>query len=55
MDDTLDPSLTLIKDWLSSSGNTRLSLEMLGACLEELGRKDVADIITDYEGKHSGY
>jgi len=51
MDESLDPCLTLLKDWISSSGNTRLSVEMLCACLEETGRKDVVEIIIEEEGK----
>jgi hypothetical protein len=51
MEETLEPSLALIRDWLTSSGNTKLSVEMLCACLEEIKRHDVVEVIMDAEGE----
>ena len=49
MEETLQPSRALFQDWLSSSGNTKLSIEMLCACLEEIKRHDVVEIIMEFE------
>lgn len=43
--DDLNPSLVLLADWIISSGNTGLSLDMLTLYLEKLDREDVVDII----------
>ena len=45
------PSKTLLKDWLESSKGSELSVEMLLACLKELRRFDVIDVISESEGK----
>ena len=44
------PSKTLLKDWLESSKGSELSVEMLLACLKELRRFDVIDVISESEG-----
>ena len=54
LEDTLQPSLHLFQDWLASSGNTKLSIEMLCACLEDIKRHDVVEIIQESEGKLGG-
>ncbi len=51
LDDSLQPAKWLFKDWLSSSGNTKLSVEMLCACLEDMKRHDVVEVIMDVESK----
>ena len=43
------PSRSLLKDWLESCGST-LGTEMLLACLNEMKRFDVVDVIVDSEG-----
>lgn len=47
---TYQPSRSLLKDWLETSGGTDLSTEMLIACLKELKRFDVIDVISESEG-----
>ena len=39
------PSKTLLKDWLESTHGSEMSVEMLLACLKELRRFDVIDVI----------
>jgi len=50
-DSSYQPSRSLLKDWLESSGGTDLSTEMLLACLRELKRFDVIDAINESDGK----
>ena len=50
-EETLEPSLSLFRDWLATSGNTKLSVEMLCACLDEIKRGDVVEVIMDAEGE----
>ena len=45
------PSRSLLKDWLQSCGST-LGTEMLLACLNEMKRFDVVDVIVDSEGEY---
>ena len=45
------PSKTLLKDWLESSRGSEMCVEMLLACLKELRRFDVVDVISESEGK----
>ncbi len=42
LEDLLQLVRWLFKDWLASSGNTKLSVEMLCACLEDIKRNDMA-------------
>ena len=44
------PSKTLLKDWLESTRGSEMSVEMLLACLKELSRFDVIDVISESEG-----
>lgn len=41
----LNPSLALLTDWIITSGNTSLSVDMLIAFLEKMNRDDVVEII----------
>ena len=43
----------MIQDWLDSSGRTKLSTEMLCACLEEIRRYDALEIIKESEEEAS--
>ncbi|XP_064624651.1 uncharacterized protein LOC135486079 [Lineus longissimus] len=43
--DDLNPGLALIADWIISSGNTALSVDMMVSYLEQLHREDIVDII----------
>ncbi|XP_072025629.1 LOW QUALITY PROTEIN: uncharacterized protein [Amphiura filiformis] len=43
--DEMNPALELILDWIKSSGNTALSIEMLVSYLEQMLRDDVVDVI----------
>ncbi|KAL4235659.1 hypothetical protein ACF0H5_004054 [Mactra antiquata] len=43
--DDLNPSLMLLADWIISSGNTGLSVDMLTIYLEKLDRDDVVEVI----------
>ena len=47
--DSLNPSVLLLNDWFGSSHNTPLSLEMVVACLEEMERVDVIEVIREEE------
>lgn len=44
------PSKSLLKDWLETSQAKELSTEMLLACLKEMRRFDVIDVIKESEG-----
>lgn len=48
--DDLNPGLALITDWIVSSGNTALSVDMLASCLEFMHREDIVDIIQKGQG-----
>ncbi|XP_078317592.1 uncharacterized protein LOC111120698 isoform X2 [Crassostrea virginica] len=41
----LNPSLALLTDWIITSGNTSLSVDMLIAFLEKMNREDIVEII----------
>ncbi|XP_053395544.1 uncharacterized protein LOC123523775 [Mercenaria mercenaria] len=43
--DDLNPGLVLLTDWIISSGNTGLSVDMLTVYLEKIDRDDVVEII----------
>ena len=49
------PSKTLLKNWLESSNGSEMGIEMLLACLKELRRFDVIDVINDSEGTLINY
>lgn len=44
-EDDVHPSMSLIIDWMESNGRTRYCIDLLISCLEQIGRKDVADVI----------
>lgn len=46
---SLQPSVMMLTDWMTSSKNTSLSLEMIIAGLEQLGRHDVISVIREEE------
>ena len=46
---SLQPSVVMIQDWMASSHNTALSLEMIVAGLESLRREDVISVIREEE------
>ncbi len=43
--DELNPGLGLLTDWLLSSGNTTLSVDMLLTYLEQMQRDDIVEVI----------
>ena len=47
---SLQPSVAMVQDWLASSNNTALSIEMIIAGLESLHRQDVISVIKEEEG-----
>lgn len=47
----LNPSLALLTDWIITSGNTSLSVDMLVAFLEKMNRDDVVEIIEKANGR----
>lgn len=49
--DDLNPGLALLADWVISSGNTGLSVDMLTVYLEKLDREDVVEIIQKAQGR----
>ena len=54
--DDLNPGLVLLTDWIISSGNTGLSVDMLTVYLEKIDRDDVVDIIQKAQGNsHSSW
>ena len=48
--DDLNPGLALIADWIVSSGNTSLSVDMLVMYLEQMQRDDIVEIIQRGQG-----
>ena len=46
----LNPGLALLTDWIISSGNTALSIDLLISCLEQLNRDDIVDVIQKGKG-----
>lgn len=48
--DDLNSSLALLADWIITSGNTTLSVDMLIGFLEKLDREDVVEIIQTAKG-----
>ena len=51
---SLQPSVVMIQDWMASSHNTALSLEMIVAGLESLRREDVISVIREEEAGGAG-
>ena len=51
--DDLNPGLALITDWIINSGNTALSVDMMIACLEQMMRDDIVEIIQKARGLHN--
>lgn len=47
----LNPSLALLTDWIITSGNTSLSVDMLIAFLEKMNREDIVEIIEKANGE----
>ena len=47
---SLQPSVAMVQDWLASSNNTALSIEMIITGLESLHRQDVISVIKEEEG-----
>lgn len=45
-----NPGLALITDWIVSSGNTDLSVDIMIKCLEQLQRNDVIEVIQKGQG-----
>ncbi|XP_041360166.1 uncharacterized protein LOC121376383 [Gigantopelta aegis] len=45
INEDLNPSLALLTDWILSSGNTNLSVDLLCVYLEQLSRDDIVDVI----------
>ena len=52
--DDLNPGLALITDWIISSGNTTLSVDMMVTCLEQMQREDIVEIIRKGQGDYCG-
>ena len=46
----LNPGLVLLTDWIISSGNTSLSIDLLISCLEQLHRDDIVDVVQKGKG-----
>lgn len=51
--DDLNPGLALLLDWLISSGNTALSVDMIVSCLEQMKRDDIVDIVHKGQGNYN--
>ena len=46
----LNPGLALLTDWIISSGNTALSIDLLISCLEQLSRDDIVEVVQKGRG-----
>jgi len=46
----LNPGLALLTDWIVSSGNTALSIDLLISCLEQLNRDDIVEVVQKGQG-----
>jgi len=46
----LNPGLALLTDWIITSGNTALSIDLLISCLEQLNRDDIVDVVQKGQG-----
>ena len=49
----LNPALALLTDWIISSGNTALSVDLLISCLEQLNRDDVVEVLQKGRGNYA--
>jgi len=47
---TLNPGLALLTDWIITSGNTALSIDLLISCLEQLNRDDIVEVVQKGQG-----
>ena len=55
MNEDMNPALALITDWIVTSGNTRLSVDMLTTNLEQMLCDDIVEIITDGQGNSKNF
>ena len=55
LNEDLNPSLALLTDWIVSSGNTTMSVDVLLHYLKYLGCDDIADIILQAKGALSKF
>ncbi|NP_001161599.1 neuralized PATS1 [Saccoglossus kowalevskii] len=51
--DEVNPALAMLTDWIYSSGNTTLSIEMMLSYLEQMHREDVVDAIQQGQDSHT--
>ncbi|XP_071952913.1 uncharacterized protein [Antedon mediterranea] len=51
--DEVNPAQELILDWIYSSGNTNLSVDMMLSYLEQMQREDVIEVIHKAEGSNA--
>jgi hypothetical protein len=49
----LNPGLSLLTDWIISSGNTALSIDLLISYLEQMDRFDIVEIVQKGQGSCS--
>ena len=49
--DDLNPSLAMVTDWIISSGNTPLSVDMMIGSLDLMQRDDIIEVIQKGRGK----
>ena len=49
--DDMNPALALLADWIITSGNTGLAVDMLCVYLEKLDREDVVEVIQKAQGR----
>lgn len=49
--DDLNPALALLTDWILTSGNTALSVDVLVTYLEQMKREDIVEAIQAGQGK----
>lgn len=50
LSEDVNPSLALLTDWIVSSGNTTMSVDVLLHYLQQLGCHDVIDVINRAKG-----
>ena len=48
--ETFDPAFSLISDWILTSGNSALSVDLLVSALEQINRQDVVEVILSEQG-----
>lgn len=49
----LNPGLSLLTDWIISSGNTALSVDLLISYLEQMDRFDIVEVVQKGQGLYS--